>query len=82
MVDRARGRPTADTSWRVGIRHPESTLELATLVTACGPLGVATSATYERGAHIIDPRTHQPTTDLASATVSIGSRRTPTTTPT
>jgi thiamine biosynthesis lipoprotein len=64
-----RGRPTDDTSWRVGIRHPESAHELATLVTACGPLGVATSATYERGAHIIDPRTHQPTTNLASATV-------------
>ncbi len=64
-----RGRPTADTSWLVRIRHPESTLELATLVTASGPLGVATSATDERGAHIIDPRTHQPTTDLASATV-------------
>lgn len=64
-----RGRPTEHTSWRVGIRHPESTHELATVVTACGPLGVATSATYERGAHIIDPRTGQPTTDLASATV-------------
>ena len=34
-----------------------------------GPAAVATSATYERGAHIIDPRTGQPTTDLASVTV-------------
>ncbi len=64
-----RGRPTDDASWRVGIRHPLSADELATVVTARGPLGVATSATYERGAHIIDPRTRQATTDLASATV-------------
>ena len=34
-----------------------------------GPAAVATSATYERGAHIVDPRTGQPTTDLASVTV-------------
>ena len=34
-----------------------------------GPAAVATSATYERGAHIIDPRTGQPTTELASVTV-------------
>ena len=34
-----------------------------------GPAAVATSATYERGAHIVDPRTGQPATDLASVTV-------------
>ena len=34
-----------------------------------GPVAIATSATYERGAHIIDPRTGEPTTALASATV-------------
>ena len=34
-----------------------------------GPAAVATSATYERGAHIVDPRTGQPTTELASVTV-------------
>lgn len=64
-----RGRPVPDPKWRIGIRDPEDPLRLAALVETCGPLAVATSATYERGAHIIDPRTAQPTTAIASATV-------------
>ena len=64
-----RGRPMAGEPWRVGIRHPDRIDQLATVVTAEGPLAIATSATYERGAHIIDPRTRQPTTELASVTV-------------
>jgi thiamine biosynthesis lipoprotein len=64
-----RGRPSVDEPWHVGIRHPDDAHALATVLTVSGPLGVATSATYERGAHIIDPRTGQPTTDLASVTV-------------
>ena len=64
-----RGRPVAGELWRIGIRHPDQIDQLATVVTARGPLAVATSATYERGAHIFDPRTHQPTTELASVTV-------------
>ena len=36
---------------------------------AGGQLGVATSGSYERGAHIFDPRTDEPVTELASATV-------------
>jgi thiamine biosynthesis lipoprotein len=31
---------------------------------------VATSGTYERGAHIVDPRTGLAVTDIASATVA------------
>lgn len=34
-----------------------------------GPAAVARSATYERGAHLIDPRTSQSTTELARVTV-------------
>ncbi len=64
-----RGRPADAEQWLIGIRHPDQAQALATVVTAIGPLAVATSATYERGAHIIDPRTGQPTTDLASVTV-------------
>jgi thiamine biosynthesis lipoprotein len=64
-----RGRPADGEPWRIGIRHPELTDALATVVTTTGPLAVATSATYERGAHIIDPSTGQPTTELASVTV-------------
>jgi thiamine biosynthesis lipoprotein len=34
-----------------------------------GPVGVATSATYERGQHIVDPRTGRPSHASLSATV-------------
>ncbi|WP_395155547.1 FAD:protein FMN transferase [Ilumatobacter sp.] len=64
-----RGSPVGDESWTVGIRHPVDDQRLATVVTGSGRLAVATSATYERGAHIINPHTGQPTTDLASVTV-------------
>jgi thiamine biosynthesis lipoprotein len=64
-----RGRPAPGTDWTVGIRHPDDSHSLAAVLSVHGPLAVATSATYERGAHIIDPRTGQPTTELASVTV-------------
>lgn len=64
-----RGSPMLDLPWRVGIQHPEQADALATVLRVRGPLAVATSATYQRGAHIFDPATHQPTTDLASVTV-------------
>jgi thiamine biosynthesis lipoprotein len=41
----------------------------AALLELRGPVGIATSATYERGAHIVDPRAARPTTSLASVTV-------------
>lgn len=64
-----RGTPDTNHGWRVGIRHPDEPLQQATVITMTGTVAIATSATYERGAHIIDPRTGQPTTDLASATI-------------
>ncbi len=64
-----RGNPEGDQPWRVGIRHPDRPDALAAVLLASERLGVATSATYERGAHILDPRTGQPVTDIASATV-------------
>ena len=64
-----RGCPIGTSGWRVGIRHPSLPSLLARVVTVTGPAGVATSATYERGAHIIDPRLGTPTTSIASATV-------------
>jgi thiamine biosynthesis lipoprotein len=64
-----RGEPSPGDEWRIGIRHPADADKLALALRARGPLAIATSATYERGAHIIDPRTGQPTTGLASATV-------------
>lgn len=64
-----RGEPRPRPAWRVGIRHPDHGDRQATIIELGGPHAIATSATYERGAHIIDPSTRQPTTALASATV-------------
>jgi thiamine biosynthesis lipoprotein len=64
----ARGRPAADRLWRVGIRHPEETGKLAA-VLAVEDLAVATSGEYERGAHIVDPRTGAPPVGLLSVTI-------------
>ena len=55
--------------WRVGIRHPMDPQAVALVLESDGPLAVATSGSYERGAHIVDPRDGQPVTELASATV-------------
>jgi thiamine biosynthesis lipoprotein len=53
----------------VGIRHPDQANLLAAVVQGQGPLAVATSAAYERGTHIIDPRTQRPPDELTSVTV-------------
>jgi FAD:protein FMN transferase len=58
----ARGR------WRVGIRHPERPGRLAAVLLV-EDLAVATSGEYERGAHIVDPRTGRRPTGLLSVTV-------------
>jgi thiamine biosynthesis lipoprotein len=54
--------------WRVGIRHPRHDHELI-----CGLLAsnqaVCTSGDYERGSHILDPRTGAPADSAASVTV-------------
>ncbi|HUY97192.1 MAG TPA: FAD:protein FMN transferase [Verrucomicrobiae bacterium] len=63
-----RGRPAPDQLWRVGIRHPERPDQLAAVV-ATGDRAVATSGTYERGPHILDPRTGRPPVGLLSMTV-------------
>jgi thiamine biosynthesis lipoprotein len=64
----ASGRPAPDRNWRVGIRHPEQTDRLAAVLSVTD-LAVATSGTYERGEHIVDPRSGQPPTGLLSMTV-------------
>jgi thiamine biosynthesis lipoprotein len=64
-----RGEAAPGEAWRVGIRHPRHADRLALVVAVRGPRGIATSATYERGAHIVDPRVGTPTTQIASATV-------------
>jgi thiamine biosynthesis lipoprotein len=58
-----RGEP-----WRIGIQDPFHPAGLAAVVEL-DQGGVATSGTYERGGHIVDPRTGEPANDMASATV-------------
>jgi thiamine biosynthesis lipoprotein len=57
------GRP-----FRVGIVDPSDRRSLACVVELAG--GIATSGTYERGGHLIDPRTGQPAAHAASASVT------------
>ena len=58
----------SDWTWRVGIPDPASPTEmLATLEVTRG--AVATSGSAERGRHIVDPRSGEGVTGVASATV-------------
>ena len=53
--------------WRVGIRHPWRADALACVVAL--ESAVATSGSYERGPHLVDPRRGEPVVACASATV-------------
>ena len=55
-------------TWRAGIRHPHERSRLAAAITV-GDCAVATSGAYERGPHIVDPRTGAPAAGLSSVTV-------------
>lgn len=62
------GQPRDGEGWRIGIQHPWERHKVAAVV-AVSDLGVATSGRYERGDHIIDPRTGRAATGLMSVTV-------------
>lgn len=64
-----RGNQRIGEPWRIGIRHPEDPMASAAVLALSGRGAIATSATYERGAHIIDPTTGEPTAELASVTI-------------
>jgi thiamine biosynthesis lipoprotein len=64
----ARGLNESRESWRVGIRHPAEREKVACVVRA-SDLAVATSGTYEKGDHIVDPHTGLPARELLSMTV-------------
>jgi FAD:protein FMN transferase len=64
----ARGEPQAGEPWRIGIRHPVERDAIA-VVVAGNDVAVATSAEYERGAHILDPHSSRPPRGLLSVTV-------------
>jgi FAD:protein FMN transferase len=61
--ERAPGEP-----WRVGISDPFQSARVLTVVTG-RDVAVATSGVAERGAHIVNPFTCRPATELASVTV-------------
>jgi thiamine biosynthesis lipoprotein len=62
------GGPAPGEPWRAGIRHPWRPAALAAVLEVRG--AVATSGTYERGAHLVDPHTGRPACRAASATVT------------
>jgi FAD:protein FMN transferase len=64
------GEPQAGEPWRIGIRDPRTADGLLCVVAIKGTGAVATSGTYERGAHILDPVTGKRATDVLSATVA------------
>jgi thiamine biosynthesis lipoprotein len=63
-----RGRPGPETDWQIGVRHPWLAGQVCWILHGTD-LAVATSGTYERGAHVVDPRTSRPATALRSVTV-------------
>jgi thiamine biosynthesis lipoprotein len=62
------GRPAPDRRWRVGVRAPEAADRLCCVLALDG--AVATSGQYERGPHVLDPRTGGPASAARSATVA------------
>jgi thiamine biosynthesis lipoprotein len=62
------GGPAAGRPFRIGIPDPRSPLRLAAVVELSG--AIATSGTYERGDHLIDPHSGRPAARAASASVT------------
>ena len=62
------GGAAPDEPWKIGIRHPDDENAIAQIVTL-NEGAIATSGTYERGAHIVDPATDLPALGARSATV-------------
>jgi FAD:protein FMN transferase len=62
------GGPGGGGPFRIGITDPHSPLRLAEIVELTG--AIATSGTYERGEHLIDPHSGRPAARAASASVT------------
>jgi len=63
-----RGGALPERAWRVGIQHPHDRLAIAAAIEVTD-LAVATSGAYERGGHLLDPRTGAPADGVLSVTV-------------
>jgi FAD:protein FMN transferase len=55
--------------WRIGIRHPWQADKVAWVLGGTD-LAIATSGTYERGLHVLDPFTGSPVSHLRAVTVT------------
>jgi thiamine biosynthesis lipoprotein len=64
----AHGEPGPGQPWRIGIRHPWRVDALACIVVV--RRSVATSGSYERGPHLVDPHSGRAVQAAASATVT------------
>ncbi|HEV2954218.1 MAG TPA: FAD:protein FMN transferase [Candidatus Dormibacteraeota bacterium] len=64
----AKGSDPVSGPWRIGVRHPIEKDKVARVVLAEN-LAVATSGTYEKGNHIVNPHTGRPATELICFTV-------------
>jgi len=62
------GQLPAGQRFRVGIADPAAPRQLAEVVELTG--SIATSGSYERGPHLMDPRTRRPVARVASASVT------------
>ncbi len=62
------GHPDGDLRWRVGIQHPRSPADIA-MTLGLHNMAIATSGTYVRGEHIIDPIGGGAPTGLLSVTI-------------
>ncbi len=65
---RLRGGPRPGERWRIGIQHPQERDRVAAVLVA-DDLAIATSGTYERGEHIVDPHTGRPAAGVLSVSV-------------
>ena len=63
-----RGRPAPESAWEIGVRHPMETSKVCWVLTGTD-LAVATSGTYERGYHVVNPLTGTLAKALCSVTV-------------
>ncbi len=62
------GGPEPGLPWRIGVRDPRAIGKIACILESPG--AVATSGCYERGSHVIDPKTGRTETRCESATVT------------
>jgi FAD:protein FMN transferase len=63
------GQPTPGQPWRIAIENPLALDRILLMADLAGAGAVATSGSYYRGTHMVDPRSGGPTTALLSATV-------------